>query len=56
MSFFVLGVAADFRYAYWCVLAALAGAVATMISRREAAAEPDAGFPRGVQAPAGSAQ
>ena len=28
MTFFVVGVAADFRYAYWCVLATLAGAVA----------------------------
>jgi hypothetical protein len=28
MTFFVVGVAADFRYAYWCVLATLAGAIA----------------------------
>jgi hypothetical protein len=34
MSFFVLGVAADFRYAYWCVLAVLAGGVAGMPARR----------------------
>jgi hypothetical protein len=33
MSFFVLGVAADFRYAYWCVLAVLAGGVAGMTAR-----------------------
>jgi hypothetical protein len=33
MSFFVLGVAADFRYAYWCVLAVLAGGVAAMMTR-----------------------
>jgi hypothetical protein len=29
----VLGVAADFRYAYWCVLAVLAGGVAAMMTR-----------------------
>jgi hypothetical protein len=34
MSFFVLGVAADFRYAYWCVLAALAAAPAAALARR----------------------
>ena len=33
MSFFVLGVAADFRYAYWCVLAVLAGGAAAMMAR-----------------------
>ncbi|MFL6799946.1 MAG: hypothetical protein ACJ8F3_21350 [Xanthobacteraceae bacterium] len=33
MSFFPLGVAADFRYAYWCVLAALAGAIALLVGR-----------------------
>ena len=33
LSFFPLGVAADFRYAYWCVLATLAGAVATVMAR-----------------------
>jgi hypothetical protein len=32
MSFFVLGVAADFRYAYWCVLGTLAGAVAAVLA------------------------
>jgi hypothetical protein len=40
-SFFVLGVAADFRYAYWCVLATLAGAMAAVLAqydRRERAA------------------
>jgi hypothetical protein len=35
MSFFVLGVAADFRYAYWCVLAALAAVPAAVLARRE---------------------
>jgi hypothetical protein len=32
MSFFVLGIAADFRYAYWCVLGTLAGAVAAVLA------------------------
>jgi hypothetical protein len=31
MSFFLVGVAADFRYAYWCVLATLAGAAAAAV-------------------------
>jgi hypothetical protein len=35
MTFFAVGVAADFRYAYWCVLAALAGAVAAVLARWE---------------------
>jgi hypothetical protein len=35
MTFFVLGVAADFRYAYWCVLATIAGAVAAVLARCE---------------------
>ena len=30
MSFFVVGVASDFRYGYWAVLAAIAGAVIAM--------------------------
>ena len=30
MTFSVVGVASDFRYAYWCVLAVLAGAVAAL--------------------------
>jgi len=52
----VLGVAADFRYAYWCVLATLAGAVAAMISRREARVKTDADFPAGAPAQAASAR
>src|SRR5262249_62276665 len=32
MTFFVLGVAADFRYVYWCVLATIAGAVAAVLA------------------------
>jgi hypothetical protein len=40
MTFFVLGVAADFRYAYWCVLATIAGAVAAVLARYEQIATP----------------
>jgi hypothetical protein len=32
LTFFPVGVAADFRYAYWCVLATLAGAVAAVLA------------------------
>jgi hypothetical protein len=35
MSFAFLGVAADFRYVYWCVLAALAGAPAAALAWQE---------------------
>ncbi len=45
MSFFVLGVAADFRYAYWCVLATLAAAPAVALAR----CERGAGSPGGAQ-------
>jgi hypothetical protein len=38
LTFFVTGVASDFRYAYWCVLAALAGAIPAMLARREPSA------------------
>ena len=34
LSFAVLGVATDFRYAYWCVLASLAGLVPALLARR----------------------
>jgi hypothetical protein len=34
LSFFPFGVAADFRYGYWCVLASLTGAVAVLAGRR----------------------
>ena len=34
LSFFPFGVAAEFRYGYWCVLASLAGAVAVIAGRR----------------------
>ncbi len=33
MSFFVVGVAADFRYAYWCVLAVLSGGIAVSAAK-----------------------
>ena len=35
MTFLAVGVAADFRYGYWCVLATLAGAVAAALARFE---------------------
>jgi hypothetical protein len=38
MSFFAVGVAADFRYAYWAVLAGLTGAVAVVSPRNWAVA------------------
>jgi hypothetical protein len=34
----VFGVATDFRYGYWLVLATLAGGVATLAARREPSA------------------
>jgi hypothetical protein len=37
IAFFAVGVAADFRYGYWCVLASLAGAVPALIARRRPA-------------------
>jgi hypothetical protein len=40
VSFFVFGVAADFRYAYWCVLAVLSSAVAASLERRDLARPP----------------
>ncbi len=35
LTFFLVGVAADFRYAYWCVLATLAGGIAVTLARLE---------------------
>jgi hypothetical protein len=35
LTFFAVGVASDFRYAYWCVLATLAGAVAALAARHD---------------------
>jgi hypothetical protein len=40
LTFFVLGVASDFRYAYWCVLAVLAAAPAACVARRHRSAGP----------------
>jgi hypothetical protein len=37
LSYFVVGVASDFRYAYWSVLAAIAGGVTLMAPRNEPA-------------------
>jgi hypothetical protein len=33
MTFFLVGVAAEFRYGYWCVLASLAGSAAAVVAR-----------------------
>ena len=35
MTFGVLGVATDFRYAHWAVVAALGGLIPALIARRE---------------------
>ena len=35
MTYALVGVAADFRYGYWCVLATLAGGPAALLTRRE---------------------
>jgi len=35
MSFGLIGVATDFRYAHWAVVAALAGLVPALLARRE---------------------
>jgi hypothetical protein len=44
LTFFVVGVASDFRYAYWCVLATLAGGVAIALARgRPSSAAPSDG-------------
>ena len=40
MTFFAVGVASDFRYAYWCVLAVLAGAVAALAAWQDRRAPP----------------
>jgi hypothetical protein len=37
LTFFLVGVAADFRYGYWCVLATLIAVVPALIARRRAA-------------------
>ena len=40
LSYFPFGVAAEFRYGYWCVLASLAGAVAVIAVRHRRAPAP----------------
>jgi hypothetical protein len=40
LSFFVLGVATDFRYAYWCVVATLAGGLPALLASRDRRAKP----------------
>jgi len=41
LSFGVFGVAADFRYAYWCVLASLAGLVPALLACATQRSQPD---------------
>jgi hypothetical protein len=38
MSFLIVGVASDFRYGYWAVLATIVGAVVAMAGRSQQAA------------------
>jgi len=46
LSFLPFGVAAEFRYGYWCVLACIAGAAAVIAAGREAHRRPSiAGSP-----------
>jgi hypothetical protein len=40
LSFGVFGVAADFRYAYWCVLASLAGLIPALLAWRRQRSKP----------------
>jgi hypothetical protein len=40
LSFGVFGVAVDFRYAYWCVLASLAGFIPALLARRNQRSKP----------------
>jgi len=40
LSFGVFGVAADFRYAYWCVLASLAGLIPALLAPRKQRSKP----------------
>jgi hypothetical protein len=53
LTFFAVGVAADFRYAYWCVLATLAGAVAAVLAHLRPLAESQ-GNQRGMSSSAPS--
>ena len=43
LTFLPFGVAADFRYGYWCVLASLAGAVAVIAGHRATTRQPKLG-------------
>jgi hypothetical protein len=52
MTFFAVGVAADFRYAYWCVLATLTGAVATTLARYQLSSRPATPASENVAIPA----
>jgi hypothetical protein len=40
LSFGAFGVAADFRYGYWCVLAGLAGLIPALLARRDQHSKP----------------
>src|SRR5262249_19995171 len=40
LSFGMFGVAADFRYAYWCVLASLAGFIPAVLARHDQRSDP----------------
>jgi len=40
LTFFAVGVAADFRYAFWAVLASIAGGVAAALGRKAAFTPP----------------
>jgi hypothetical protein len=52
LTFYAVGVASDFRYAYWCVLATLAGGVAAMLVHCDAITDKRSG---GQEASLGSA-
>jgi hypothetical protein len=52
LTFFAVGVAADFRYAYWCVLATMTGAVATMLARDQLSSRPATPASENVAIPA----
>jgi hypothetical protein len=45
LSFGVFGVAAEFRYAYWCVLASLAGLIPALLARRDPPTQLPGGAP-----------
>jgi hypothetical protein len=45
LSFGVFGVAVEFRYAYWCVLASLAGLIPALLARRDPPTQLPGGAP-----------